>query len=532
MSITSSDPIEVLRSLRIPSNARVVTDDDFATPVGDDVRALAVAVPGLIHPAHFEWVAEILGRSQESLVEALSSIHDGNGLSAVSQALREAKMPARLSALGVTADELIIQRVPVTPATLRPNVEAPSGARKVMSPLNAAYQELFRWSRSVQKLTDLGGPEIIIEARALSMMGSFERLLRLLGGKGHRFTPQYQPNTSAPTPPELVVMPRCRTAGLMCPPTTPREVRLVGATALIRFPVALACVDVNSGQFSVQPFAEAQFAAVNDSEAVFCDGSRLSVLDLNRRQFVIEPRQVPPRITLGACCGVEVLDTASRTTALLPGPMASSGFDFVTSACGRYGWLDVAPQVDELGVFSVEDIARVCRVWPHATIGTPAEVEDLGEGHDDTPRALARLDDGSFRFVYGHHLLHGPHAYQLPQEFKAVGFDLTGTKLAVVDLTHLSVFALSALGEPTLIARRSLAPLAEHLTADRFDFTNTGLNAEAIMAATGTIETLAGLDPQELSELVFFDEEPKPEALERLIAEARALKLQTSLEPG
>lgn len=340
--------------------------------MGDDVRALPVAAPGLIHPAHFEWVAEILGRSQDSLNEALRSIHDGNGLSAVSQALHEAKIPKRLAALGVTADDLIIRSVPVPPARLRPNIETPSGA--VMSPLNAAYQELFRWSQGIQKLIDLGGPEIIIESRALCMMESFQRLLHLLGGRGHRFTPQYQPNTSPPTPPELVVMPRRRTAGFMSPPASPREVRIIGTTAIIRFPVALACVDMKSGQFSVQPFSEAQFASVNDAEAVFCDGARLSVFDLSRRQFVTEPRHVPPRITLGACCGVEILDTASRTTALLPGPMASSGFDFVASACGRYGWLDVVPQADELGVFSVQNIARVLHVWPHATLGTPVEV--------------------------------------------------------------------------------------------------------------------------------------------------------------
>lgn len=111
-----------------------------------------------------------------------------------------------------------------------------------------------------------------------------------------------------------------------------------------------------------------------------------------------------------------------------------------------------------------------------------------------------------------------------------MGFDLTGTKLAVVDLSHLSVFTLSAIGEPTLTARWSLSPLALHLTADRFDFTDTGLNAEALMAATGTIDTVARLTREELSELVFFEAEPKPKALERLLAEARATKLPVSLD--
>lgn len=525
MNITADAPLAVLNAVRAARTAPAVTDSDFTEPTGDETRAIEVAAPGLIHPAHFGWVAEILGRSEESLVSSLSGIHDGDGLTPVTEALRSAKTPARLRALGVKAEELVIRRFPVSPGSQRPNATPLPGSGTVLSAVNAAYQDLLRSSHSVQKLTDLDGPPIIIESRALSMMAALERLLHLLGGKGHRWTPQHEHDTDPPTPPELVVMPRRRTEGLYSSPMIPAQVRLVGTTAIIRFPVALACIDVTSGEFSVQPFAEAGFVSVTDSEAVFCDGARLSVLDVQRRQFVTDPRHLPPRVILGACCGVEILDTASRTTALLPGPLASSAFEFVTSPCGSYGWLEIAPRADELGVFSLQDVARVYQVWPHAEVGMPAESEDPGEGHDDTPRALARLEDGTWRFVYGRHLLHGPHAYELSRGFTAAAFDPNGTRLAVVDATHLSLFALNRLGEPTLSTRWSLEQLGQHLTADRFDFTGTGLDANAVLAATGTIENLASLTPSELIDRAFFDEEPDPKALARLVADAQGLRL-------
>jgi hypothetical protein len=56
MSLTSNDPLEVLRALRAVRGSVVVTEADFTSPSGDDVRAIEVPEPGLIHPEHLAWV--------------------------------------------------------------------------------------------------------------------------------------------------------------------------------------------------------------------------------------------------------------------------------------------------------------------------------------------------------------------------------------------------------------------------------------------------------------------------------------------
>jgi hypothetical protein len=519
VSLTSTDPFEVLGAIRAVAKSRKVSNRDFVSPSGKDERALELPEPGVIHPAHVAWVAQCLGRTPESVERVLLEPSPDDHLAALARALFKAAPTPLLRKLKVEPAELLIRRLPVPPGNQRPN-------RDVLTHQNASWQHLFRSAQSVTKMVALGVPEIILDGRAYELQRGFSRLLHLLRGLGPELVPRHLPNTDPPTSKELVVLPRRSSAGLGVPPTTPFEVRVVDDLALVRFPTALAQIDLSDGRFWVQPFADAGFARIDQREAVFCDGLRLHVLDLKRREFTVEPEALPLRVILGACCGVEILDTEKRMTALLPGPLASSGFDFAVSPCGRYGWLDMVPRADEVGVFSIERLERVFKVWPHPTLGTPAGGKNFGEGHDGTPRALARFGE-SFRVAYGRHVISGKRAHELPETPRAMSFDTTATRLATADEKHLTLYALSSTGAPKPSVRWSLAPLHAHLRMDAFDLTGLGADAVALSNAVGTVATLAALTPRLLGERLYS--EPTPEALKRIVSHAKHLKLATHL---
>ena len=517
-----------MQAIRATEHLRAATNDDFVSPAGSHELVLELEPPGVIHPAHVPWLAECVDLPTEEVRQALASLERVDLLMTLAERLEHATVPRRLAELGVQPRELLLRRLPVPAATARPNRVPPDGGPQVLSMENAHWQDLLRASDGVARLRRLNGPASIIEVRSFEVQCSFLRLLSVLRGDGPLFGPQYTPNTSPPTPPELVVLPRGRT-GFGNKPMRAYELRLSGHVALICFQEALVQLDLQTGDFTARQFGGASFVCIDEHEAVFCDGVRLSVMDLATRQFVLEPRSLPGRVALGACCGIEVLDTRSRTTALLPGPSASSGFGFAASPCGSFVWVNILPECDDFGVFSLERMERVCRVWPHSTLGTPRCEGDPGEGHDGTARALVQQGEG-FWFLYGRHLLVGSRAHDLERTPHAACFDRSGTRVATVDDEYLTIHELAQDGKPERSSRWSLTPIKAHLTLDEFDLTGFESGAENLIAAVGTVGELQHSTVDQLRAQLYTEE--SDDTLQRLIDEARAKNLPSRLTRG
>lgn len=528
MALTSRDPWEVIQAVRATAHSRAATNDDFVSPAGTHALALELDAPGVVHPAHLPWLAECLDLPMERLRQVLGSPEEIDLLTTLAERLEHVTTPPRLAALGVQPRELMVRRLPVPAATARPNRVPPAGGPPTLSIENAHWQNVLRTNEALATLRRLSAPTIIIESRSLEVQRSLLRLLSVLRGDGPLFEPEHTLNTTPPTPSELVVLPRGRT-GFVREPMRAHEVRLSGDVALVRFQEALVQLDLTTGDFTARQFAGASCVHIDEHEAAFCDGARLSVLDLETRQFVLDPRSMPARVPLGACCGLEVLDTRSRTTALLPGPSASSGFSFATSPCGSFVWLDILPEHDDLGVYSLEHMDRAYQVWPHASLGTPRTEERSSEGHDETARALVRWGEG-FRFTYGRHVLDGSRAFELERVPHAACFDRSGTHLATVDDEYLTLHALAADGPPQRSSRWSLAPLRAHLTLDELDLNGLECDPETLLATVGTVGELSVCTVDVLRAQLYTEE--SDERLQRLIDEARAKHLPSTLTRG
>ena len=514
--------MRVLEAVRAVANASRAPPKHFTSP---DRRAAAwidVPGPGVVHPAHHRWIAQCLGQSATAVRATLDAISLEAGVPALAAALQNATGPGvkKLRALGVDPQELVLRRVPIPPGAQRPNL-APPGSAPVLSPLNAALEMFFRECRSLERLVELKAPDIIVQSRGLSLQSSFESLLEVLR-RGEPLFKEQEPQK------KRLVIPPPRGSASVTPPGRPLSVVIEGDTAVVRFPFAIGCVDLESGAFTTHPIADSNLVALIDGQAWFTWDAHLVVFDTRARTFTLRPRKVPRRFVVGACCGIFVLDTRTRKLATMAGPLASSGHDVAVSACGKYGWMSVFPRADEVGIFSIERLARLFQLWPHPELGTPGRKRDLMEGHDLTVRALARAKTGAFRLLYGARLVHGRHSSELDRKPEAAAFDATSDRLVTLSDGELHLHRVDVRARPRRVARWSLEPMLEHVAP-----TALGLPAEQlldVMRVAGTVRELGQLDEQSLRDGLYLSEDERPE-LGPILSAARALEPKATLLP-
>lgn len=532
MSLELSDPAEVLRAVRSLARTKRAEDQDFTSPSGAETRHIEVPKPGVVHPAHFAWIAECLEQSTEWVERTLDegTPDESCGVRAIAKALSESRGPGRdrLSRIGVDPGELVLRRVPLAPGDARPNPLLSLRSNPVLSSENAALQMFRQGAQALTRLIELGAPAIIIDNRANQLQHQFRTLHHMLQGPGPLFEPYEELATDPPTPTSLIIPPpRGSWTGA---PLRPLQVAVAGSSVVVRFPCAIARVNLQSGAFSTHPLGDAGLVAIVDGRALFTDGAHLVVFDMNEGEFTLEAPSLPRHVVVGACCGIAVLDTDTRMVATMPGPQASSPFGVVISGCGQYGWLELSPQLDDVGIFSVERLERVFQPWPHPSVGRPGDTEDLGEGHDDVARAVARLPDGSFRCVYGEHLLQDRTAHRLLSAPLAAAFDAMGDQLVTVDAAELRCYRLGVDANPSLKMRWSLKPLETHLSACYLRLEGSGLDEGSLMGAVGTVGALASLTPSELEERLFAESDASQRALATVIGTARSISLPSVLE--
>lgn len=473
----TADPRELLRAVR--DAQREATEADFTTPDwhDDEPGYIAVPAPGVVHAAHVAWVAECLGQSSEWVLRVLAegTSEDACGPRVIADALATCGGSGRerLEALGVDPRELLLLRVPLPPARTRPNPSAP-GANPILSTMNAALQMFQREAASIHRLVELGAPDVITDLRANQLQRSFLALVHLLEKGTLLFEPHEEPLTDPPTPTSLVIPPPepADEDG----PLRPIAVAMSGPTVILQSSRAIACIDTRTGEATAHALGDAVLISIRDGQALFTHGAHLVVFDMARRAFALEPPSLPRRVVIGACCGITVLDTESRRVATLPGPIADSPFGVTISGCGRYGWVDLAPSLDDVGVFSIEELERVFQPWPHPSLGVPEPAgsgadEDETQGHDDTVRAIARCADGTFRILYGDTLLFGATVHRLPDPPDAACFDAEGEQLVTSHDHELHIHRLDGDAAPHLVSRWSFRtnedahPILERLEA-------------------------------------------------------------------
>ncbi len=448
--------------------------------------------------------------------KTLETVSMKSGVPAIAAALEKANGPGvkRLRSLGVEPRELLLHRVPMAPGRERLNRE------NVLSPENAALEMFFRECGSLQQLIKLKAPDIIVQSRGLALQSSFASMLQVLRIGEPLFSAQDESK-------KPLVIPPPRGSGSVTAPGTPLALVVEGRTAVLRFPYAIGCIDLESGAFTTHPIADSNLVALTDGQAIFTWNAQLVVFDTRTRKFTLRPRIVPKRVVVGACCGVFVLDTRSRKVATMPGPLASSGHDVAVSACGRFGWMYCFPRADEVGVFSIDALERVHQPWPHPEVGMPGRKRDLREGHDLTVRALARTKKGTFRLLYGEHVLHGKHAGRLERAPEAAAFDAKSDRLVTLNDGELEVHRVDVRARLERLARWSLEPMIEQVAPAKL--TRDPELLLSVMQVAGTVGELAKLDEQSLREQLYLAEEAQPD-LAGIISAARAIEVRSSLD--
>lgn len=511
------DLLKLLESGRGTKGSRRASAKDFTAPAGTAARHIDIPPPGVVHPALVPWIAAALGRTRSQVMQTLAE----EGVEPLAVALSTAQS-AKLQKRGVAPSELLLRRLPLPQGKSRRNPRV-AGSGPVLSSLNAMLLMFDRECRSLAKFIELGAPEIIVQARARGLQTRFEAVVALLEGRSLPLEKDLDLPTDPPTPPQLIIPPPdC--GGWFDEPARPFSVLLEGNTAVVRYHSALARIDLATGALSVHPVGEAGLVRLRGGKALLVRGSRLVVFDTRADAFTLAKPPLPARVVLGACCGVSILDTRTRKVALLPGPLASSGFDVSVSACGNYGWMHLAPAMDDVGVFSVERLESVFQPWPHAKLRRPTIKGELGEGHDDTPRALVARGRG-FRLLYGRHVIDGPRAWALASKPNVAAFDARGDQLVTLDETALTLHALDGAGKPTVVKRWACDGLTAHLAP-----TLPGADLASLMPSVGTAARLAGLRPEELAERLWL-EPSEAASLVPLLEAARALSLPSQLQP-
>jgi hypothetical protein len=306
------------------------------------------------------------------------------------------------------------------------------------------------------------------------------------------FRPAIDLPTNPLTPPELVVPPAGRRGIGSFDPREPIALVRVAGGVVIQFPYCWAHIDLATRVFEVrQVGAVSMIASSRDGTGVLLRSGgvnlRVSVYEVNARSFVdrLHP-DFPRRIVAGACCDIELFDLADRSTRAIPGPELDAPVGVVTSPCGNWAWLELTPEDDRLGVFATDNGESVFH--PELT-GRPAAERP----YDDTPRALARAADGSFRFFYGGELLAGSERRASLATGSAACFG-HDDELLVADRSELRLVTLDEHGAPRRETRWPLAALHDNTTWNlvRFPELEAATTEGELMDRVGTIETLAG----------------------------------------
>ena len=513
-------PLEIIQEVRAAEHTKRASARDFSAPSEKALRHVEIPTPGVVHPTLVPWIAEAVGRTPSEVKATL----EADGAGPLATALAKVKS-ALLRKLGVAPTELLLRRLPLPLGKDRPNA-TPAGSGPVLSPINAMLEMFDRECRAQAQLIKLGAPDVIVQDRAQSVQRRFEAVLSLLDGRGLPFEAEHEGPTNPPSPPELIIEPpSC--GGWFAEPARPFSVLLERDTAIVRYYSAIARIDLVTGDFSTHDVGEARLVRLLDGKALLARGSRLVVFDARRDSFTLDAPELPARLVLDACCGVTILDTRTRRLAVMPGPLASSGFDVTLSACGDYGWLDLEPRKDDMGIFSASRLERIFQPWPHRKLKRPAVKLASEEGHDGTPRALVALEGGGFRLLYGRHVLDGPRAWALNGMPIVAAFDARAERLLTLDETALTLHTLGPTGEPTIARRWSCDALSAHL-APPLPLKEAGVDPGSLMANVGTTARLAGLSSEQLTSLLYLGPHDAPR-LEPVLEAARAVRLPSRL---
>jgi hypothetical protein len=248
----------------------------------------------------------------------------------------------------------------------------------------------------------------------------------------------------------------------------------------------------------------------------------LAVYDLHERKFVEEPRALPKHLVRTACCGVELWNITDRTYTIMPNGDLDS--EVMVSGCGDYGWLDLEPEKDDIGVFSIAEARSVFQPWPHPVLERRLHVERTD---DSAVRALGRTPSGEFCFFYGGWLCASAGMLEVA-DARAANFDARAERFVCVGERSLRILNV-ATGE---WKNWSLDPLFAHLRGSLL-LEGVALDETTLMGTVGTVSALAAMSPETLVEQLHERSRnaPPERELSVLISRAKQVPLQWRLQP-
>lgn len=501
----SDDPRAVLVALQPNQTSRAICSQDLAPELSCEGH---VVVPrGVIHPAHRAWVLGCLELTEAQLAEQPLDFT----ASKLRELLEAARTPLaqQLRLEGIEPASLVLTRVPLSVS---------AGHHPFRTPQNAAWHAFVKACEALEKWQDQL-PPVIVDAKELSLQDNFERLVHCRRTGTALFKPlsETTPLVGLPPPPRI----------WWDDSTKPLSVALGGDTVVLHLAHTVVQIDLESGMFSMVPIGFAQLVRLAKEQAIYQldgDTGSLAVYDLRARRFVEAANELPKRFVRGACCGVEIWNVADRSYAIMPAKDLGSSAEVTLSGCGDYGWLELAPSIDDVGIFSINDARPVFQPWPHEVLERcPPSVVD--ETSDSTVRALGHTTSGDFCFFYGSWLC-TPGGLLEVTDVRAAGFDAQAKHFACVGERTLRVLSL-ATGN---WRRWSLEALFEHLQANSL-LEGIDLTEEQLMGTVGTVSALAAMTPETLTEQLLerSREAPTEAQLSTLIGRARQVPLRWRL---
>ncbi len=469
-----------------------------------------LAVPGgVIHPAHRAWVMGCLEMTDIQMREA--------PLDFTPQRLREllelshSPLAQRLRADGVEPTSLVLTRVPVFIRADEPHHQG----NPIRSPEYAAWHQFARACAYLETWQEKL-PPVIVDSKMVELQADFDRLLCQLRTGHALFQPLDERDALVGLPPPPRIW--------WDDPIKPISVALSGTTVLLHLAHTVVQVSLESGAFSVTPVGFAQLVRMERDHAIFQldQEASLAVYDLHEQRFVVKPRALPRHMVRQVCCGVELWNVAERTFAIMP----NGGIDaeeVTISGCGDYGWLTLAPEEDDLGVFSITEARSVFQPWPHPVIERRRAGGDVKD--DLEVRALGRTSLGEFIFFYCGWLCTSAEMFEVT-DVRAAGFDDRAERFVCVGERALRVLNL-ATGEWNCW---SLDVLFAHLQGSTL-LEGIDLDERTLMGTVGSVSALAAMSSATLAEQ--FRERsldaPTERELRTLIGRAQQIPLQWRL---
>jgi hypothetical protein len=445
-----------------------------------------VSLPtSVFHPACIPVIAELAGLPEDDVramawreahleggrVVRAEDPHDVSlgGLDELVRRLAEARGPAAdaLRAEGFDPQELLLDRVPVTPPGARPRVKMPGGHR-MPEARSLAFADLVGRAGRLRRLAELNAPDLFLRTQSAALQEAFERIL--VGPRGAPWIAEEDDGGGT-----LVASPPSDDETWMSPPdpTRPVGAAFVGESGvLVQFPRTVVHLDLGGAVLDVFEAPRCMLLGVDEEgrHALF-HGGGFHVRDLHAHAFLERVPESFPGAFMDEVLEQAFLVDGRRSRRIRLYDVEDYPVFEAFSPDGRHVWVE--DKEGSGGVYGVESGFREVdgstlrgEVRP-AVLGVDGRLDDDAY-EDEAPEypaihALVLGPNDRFRIAGGGVIAEdGEVMMILPAPAPVVAFAHDGAAVLVVRRDHAAIVGLDP---PELQERIPLGPLADLLRA-------------------------------------------------------------------